>query len=154
MNDSKLESLIELASVLAKQNDYQETLRLVAEKASSLLKAETTLIMMINPRTRETVKTLYKEVVQAENEPYKFVHAYLSGWTIANNSGFLSENIREDSRFNKELFKDINLQSVMCVPFTVEGVIIGTLLLLNKFEEYLFTAVSYTHLTLPTTPYV
>ncbi len=61
MNNSKLESLIELASVLAKQNDYQETLRLVAEKASSLLKAETTLIMMINPRTRETVKTLYKE---------------------------------------------------------------------------------------------
>ena len=50
MNDSKLESLIELASVLAKQNNYQETLRLVAENASSLLKAETTLIMMINPQ--------------------------------------------------------------------------------------------------------
>ena len=32
---------------------------------------------MINPRTRETVKTLYKEVEEAENEPYKFVHAYL-----------------------------------------------------------------------------
>ena len=82
MNESKLESLIELAIVLAKQNDYQETLRLVTEKASGLLKADTTLIMMINPRTRETVKTLYKEVVQAEDEPYKFVHAYLSGWTI------------------------------------------------------------------------
>jgi Nif-specific regulatory protein len=146
MNDSKLEALIELASVLAKQNDYQETLRLVAEKASSLLKAETTLIMMINPRTRETVKTLYKEVVQAEDEPYKFVHAYLSGWTIANNSSFLTENIKEDSRFNKELFKEINLQSVMCVPFTVEGVIIGTLLLLNKFEGYIFTESDFSFL--------
>jgi len=143
MNNSKLESLIELASALAKQNDYQETLRLVAREASSLLKAETTLIMMINPRTRETVKTLYREVEEAENGPYKFVHAYLSGWTIANNSGFLSKNIREDSRFNKELFKDINLQSVMCVPFTVEGVIIGTLLLLNKFDEYIFTESDY-----------
>ena len=146
MNNSKLESLIELASVLAKQNDYQETLRLVAENASTLMKAETTLIMMINPRTRETVKTLYKEVEQAEDEPYKFVHAYLSGWTIANNSSFLSENIREDSRFNKELFKEINLQSVMCVPFTVEGVIIGTLLLLNKFEEYIFTESDFSFL--------
>ena len=139
MNESKLESLIELASVLAKQNDFHETLRLVTEEASGLLKAETTLIMMINPRTRETVKTLYKDVEESENEPYKFVHAYLSGWTIANNTGFLSENIREDSRFNKELFKDINLQSVMCVPFTVEGIIIGTLLLLNKLEGYIFT---------------
>jgi len=139
MNESKLESLIELASVLANQNDFHETLRLVTEEASGLLKAETTLIMMINPRTRETVKTLYKDVEESENEPYKFVHAYLSGWTIANNTGFLSENIREDSRFNKELFKDINLQSVMCVPFTVEGIIIGTLLLLNKLEGYIFT---------------
>ena len=93
---------------------------------------------MINPRTRETVKTLYKDVEEDENKPYQFVHGYLSGWTIANNSGFLSENIRKDSRFNKELFKDINLQSVMCVPFTVEGIIIGTLLLLNKFEKYIF----------------
>jgi transcriptional regulator with GAF, ATPase, and Fis domain len=146
MNDSKLESLIELASALGKQNDYQETLRLVAREASSLLNAETTLIMMINPRTRETVKTLYKDVEEAENGPYKFVHAYLSGWTIANNSGFLSENIREDVRFNKELFKDINLQSVMCVPFTVEGVIIGTLLLLNKFEGYIFTESDFSFL--------
>ena len=146
MNESKLESLIELASVLAKQNDFQETLRLVTEKASGLLKAETTLIMMINPRTRETVKTLYKDVEEDENKPYQFVHGYLSGWTIANNSGFLSENIREDSRFNKELFKDINLQSVMCVPFTVEGVVIGTLLLLNKFEKYIFTESDFSFL--------
>ena len=146
MNDSRIESLIELASVLAKQNDYQETLRLVAENASSLMKAETTLIMMINPRTRETVKTLYKEVEQAEDEPYRFVHAYLSGWAIANNSGFLTENITEDSRFNKELFKDINLQSVMCVPFTVEGVVIGTLLVLNKFEKYIFSESDFSFL--------
>lgn len=146
MNDSKLESLIELASVLAKQNDYHETLRLVAENASSLTKAETTLIMMINPKTRETVKTLYKEVEEPKNEPYKFMHAYLSGWTIANNCGFLSENIRDDSRFNKELFKDTNLQAVMCVPFTVEGIIIGTLLLLNKFEKHIFTESDFSFL--------
>jgi Nif-specific regulatory protein len=146
MKESKLESLIELVSVLAKQNDYQETLRLVAEYASSLMKAETTLIMMINPRTRETVKTLYREVELTEEEPYKFVHAYLSGWTIANNSGFFTENIRKDSRFNKELFKDINIQSVICLPFSVEGVIIGTLLLLNKFDGYLFTESDYSFL--------
>ena len=146
MNDSKIESLIELASVLAKQNDFQETLRLVAENASCLMKAETSLIMMINPKTRETVKTLYNEAEDVENNPYKFVHTYISGWVFDKNCGFLSKNIREDSRFNKELFKDINLQSVMCVPFTVEGVIIGTLLLLNKFEEYIFTESDFSFL--------
>ncbi len=112
MNNSRLESLIELVLILAKQNDFQETLRLVAKKASNLLKADTTLIMMINPRTRETVKTLHREEV-AENEPYQFVNTYLSGWTIAKNCGFLSENIREDSRFNIKLFKKTDLKSVI-----------------------------------------
>jgi transcriptional regulator with GAF, ATPase, and Fis domain len=138
MNNSRLESLIELVLILAKQNDFQETLRLVAKKASNLLKADTTLIMMINPRTRETVKTLHREEV-AENEPYQFVNTYLSGWTIAKNCGFLSENIREDSRFNIKLFKKTDLKSVMSVPFLVEGVTIGTLLLLNKLNGNVFT---------------
>jgi transcriptional regulator with GAF, ATPase, and Fis domain len=146
MKYSRLESLIELAAVLAKQNDYQETLRLVAENASGFLKADTTLIMMINPRTRETVKTLYNEAEENEDKTYKYVNNYISGWVIDHSSGFLSENIREDSRFNRELFKETNLQSVMCVPFTVEGVIIGTLLLLNKFEKYVFTESDFSFL--------
>ncbi len=80
---------------------------------------------------------------QAKNKAYKFVHAYLSGWTIANNSGFLSENIREDARFNKELFKDTDLNSVMSVPLLVEGVTIGTFLLLNKLKGYIFSKSDY-----------
>ncbi|MFC2083958.1 sigma 54-interacting transcriptional regulator [Bacteroidota bacterium] len=146
MDNSKLESLIELASILAKQNDFQEVLRLVAQKASILLKAENTLIMMINPRTRETVKTLYKEDEEVDNGSHQFVHTYFSGWVIDQNCGFLSKNIREDSRFNKDLFMDIQLKSVMCVPLMVEGVIIGTLLLLNKYEQNIFTENDYSFL--------
>jgi len=133
-NNSRLESLIELASILGKQNNFREILRLVGQKASSWLRAETALVMMINPRTRETVKTLFMEGNEADNGPYQFAHTYLSGWVIAKNRGVLSKNVQEDSRFNMELFKDSQLKSVICVPFFVEGIIIGTLLLLNKTE--------------------
>ena len=146
MNNLKLESLIDLASILAKQNNFQEVVRLVAQKASSLLQAETALIMMINPRTRETVKTLYKEGKEVDSKSYHFVYTYFSGWVIDKNYGFLSENIQQDPRFNKDLFKDIQLKSVMCVPFKVEGIIIGTLLLLNKLEKNRFTESDYSFL--------
>ena len=52
-----IESLIELATILEQQNDFQEILRIVTRKATNLLQAETALVMMINPQTRETVKT-------------------------------------------------------------------------------------------------
>jgi kynureninase len=58
---AKLESLLDLAQILSKQNDYDEVLRLVTEKASGLVNSNTSLIMMINPKTQNTIKTLYAE---------------------------------------------------------------------------------------------
>ena len=135
MDNLRLKSLLELAPILAMQNDFDEVLRLVTQKASSLLNAENTLIMMINPRTRKTIKTLYKEGDGNHHRPYQFLHTYFSGWVIDKNRGFVSEDINEDTRFNKSLFKDIQIKSVACVPFTVGGLIIGTLLLVGKGGE-------------------
>ena len=139
MDNLKLESLLELASILSKQNDFDEVLRLITQKVSRLLNAENTLIMMINPRTRETIKTLYKEVEGSNQRQYQFLHTYFSGWVIDKNCGFISGNIKEDPRFNKDLFKEIDIKSVMCVPFSVEGIIIGTLLLINRTIKNIFS---------------
>jgi Nif-specific regulatory protein len=146
MNSLKLESLIELASTLAQQSDFQEVLRLVTQKASSLLRAEVALIMMINPRTRETIKTIYKEGKEVDDHPYHFVHTYFSGWVIDHNCGFLSEDIQQDARFRKNLFEDIPLKSVICAPFRAEGIIIGTLLLLNHAESAAFGKNDFSYL--------
>lgn len=126
------ELLIELASILENQNDFQEVLRLITQKAANLLEAETALIMMINPSTRGTVKTIFKEEKGVDSNQYKFIHIYFSGWVINNGNGFISEDVRNDPRFNKNLFKDIPLKSVMCVPLIAEGIIVGSLLLINK----------------------
>ncbi len=55
----KLENLVEVAAVLSQQNEYEEILRVVAQKVAGLLNAETAVIMMINPQTRQTVKTIF-----------------------------------------------------------------------------------------------
>ncbi len=134
-----LESLLELASILEQQNDFQEVLRLVTHKAANLMEAETVLIMMINPLTRETVKTIYKEDKGAENKRYSFMHTYLSGWVINNHKAFFSGDIHTDSRFNQDVLKDLPLKSVMCAPLTAEGMITGSLLIINKHDRGAFT---------------
>ncbi len=134
----KIKSLIELASILEQQSEFEEVLRLVTQKASSLMNAEDVLIMMINPQTRQTVKTVFKEGGEAQHHRYQFIHINISGWVINNNCPFLTENIHKDPRFRKNLFKDIPIKSSMCAPLRAEGVVIGTLLLLNKSHGYIF----------------
>jgi Nif-specific regulatory protein len=135
---TRLESLIELAQILGQQSDYEEVLRLVVEKASSLVNSDAALIMMINPKTRDTVKTIYAEK-NTDDEQNHFVHTNISGWVILNNASLFSPDIKSDSRFRKKLFDKAQAKSAICIPFKVENIIIGTLLLLNNESNCSFT---------------
>jgi transcriptional regulator with GAF, ATPase, and Fis domain len=138
INLTKLESLIELAQVLGRQSDFEEVLRLVVEKASGLVNADSALIMMINPNTRNTVKTIYAKR-NVDDEQIHFVHINICGWVTLKNTSLLSQDIKSDSRFRKKLFDKIYIKYAICVPFKVENIIIGTLLLLNNETSYSFT---------------
>lgn len=127
----KIERLIELASVLGRQNDYQEILRLVSQKASGLLDAQNAILMMINPRTRQTVKTVFKEAGEGNQPDFNGLQTHVSGWIIKNKQSFKSENIKTDKRFSKKLFKDISIKSVLGVPLFSENILFGTLLIFN-----------------------
>jgi Nif-specific regulatory protein len=135
---TKLESLIELAQILGQQSDFEEVLRLVVEKASSLVNSDAALIMMINPNTRNTIKTIYAER-NVDDEQNHFVHTNICGWVILNNSSLISPDIKSDNRFRKKLFDKSNAKSVICVPFRIENIIIGTLLLLDNENSCSFT---------------
>ena len=134
----KLESLIELAQILGQQSDYEEVLRLVVEKASQLVNSDSALVMMINPKTRDTIKTIYAER-NMDDEQNHFLHINISGWVILNNSSLISSDIKSDDRFRKKLFDKVQTKSAICVSFRVENIIIGTLLLLNGESNYSFT---------------
>ena len=131
---TKLESLIDLAQLLGRQNDYEEVLRLVAEKASYLVNSDASLIMMTNPKTRNTIKTIYAErnVGDVQNH---LVHTNICGWVTMNNTSLLSSDIKSDLRFQSKRFEKVKAKSAICVPFKVENIIIGTLLLLKNEDN-------------------
>ena len=138
INLTKLESLIELAQVLGQQSDYEEVLRLVVEKASGLVNSDVALIMMINPKTRDTIKTIYAQR-NIDDKKSHFVHINISGWVILNNKSLFSQDIKFDNRFYKKLFDNLFFKSAICVPIRIENIIIGTLLLLNSESNPSFT---------------
>jgi len=128
------EKLIDLACVLSQQNDFQEILRIVAQKATSLLHAETSLILMVNPRTQNTVKTVMREGRVEDERKFKTVQNQISGWLMQNRQPLLSADIKEDARFIRVAWSHFSLKSVIGVPLRIEGGLIGTLILLNKTD--------------------
>lgn len=131
MEPEKLEHLFELAAILSQQTDFQEILRVTAQKAAGLLNAETATIMMINPQTRNTVRTVMREGREDDPQQFHAVQTHVSGWIIKHQRPFASADLKTDPSFAKNLFAGIPIKTALGVPLRVEGLIIGTLILLN-----------------------
>ncbi|MGE5457703.1 MAG: sigma 54-interacting transcriptional regulator [Methanococcaceae archaeon] len=134
----KYERLIELASVLGNQNDFNELLRIVSAHALSLFHADAASIVMINPRTDNTIKTIIRDGTDSEKKQHHFVQVNVIGWVNKNNQNFITNCLKEDSRFRKNLFADSSIQSMMCVPIASEGTLVGYVLIMNEQADKFF----------------
>lgn len=131
----ELERLFELASILNQQQDFQEILRVVAEKTTSWLESEAVIIMMINPATRDTLKTFFKEGPDSDRRQYQDVQMQVSGWMIKHQHPFKSADVGADTRFARKMFKGLSFPSVLGVPLRTAGTVIGTLLLIKRATD-------------------
>jgi transcriptional regulator with GAF, ATPase, and Fis domain len=126
------EDLFNLAKILGQQTDFHEIIKLVANKASQLLKADLALILMINPDTRKTVKTIFRHGKSIDQREYRNIHIHVGGWIINYSKPFVSSNINDDKRFKPGLFEKVPVNAVAGVPLIIEGITIGVLILLYK----------------------
>ncbi len=131
--------LLAFAEVLNQQNDFSEILRVTAQQAAALLRAELALLFMINPRTRDTVKTLYHLGDLVDPPRYHGVHQQLAGWVMTNKQSLLSADLARDDRFLGMHGDDVTLHAALCVPLKIEGLILGSLLLARQNDERKFT---------------
>jgi transcriptional regulator with PAS, ATPase and Fis domain len=126
------EELLELAKTLGQQTDYNEIIKLVANKASQLLNADLAVILMVNPDTRKTIKTILKHGKTVEQKAYRNIHIHIGGWIINYCKPFFSRNIHADKRFKPVLFENVPFNVVAGVPLIIEGINIGVLILIYK----------------------
>jgi len=140
LNPQKLQSLVEFANILNEQNDYQEILRSVSRHAVHQLNADICLILMVNPKTKETVKTVQRLETDENLTGYKDAQNLLSGWLMKNKESFLTNDIAGDIRFTQMKFDRDKITAAMGIPLCVEGSLIGTILLINQKSQQQFTA--------------
>ena len=134
----RLERLLELAEVLGQQRHFDEILRVVTQQTVSLLRADVGLIMMVNPSSHQTIKTVFTEGGDSSQHRNRGLHLQVCGWTIKNNQAFLSSNVSHDPRLRKDFINANGIQSVLCVPLRTEDVVIGAILLLNTAAKKKF----------------
>ena len=126
------EHLIDLAVVLSRQENYNEILRIVTRQAAHLFLSDMSTILMINPKTQHTIKTIIKDGIEVEQKQLHILQRSIFGWVLLHHQSLLSDNILKDDRFTKFDFKGISIKAVLCVPFISKGNIIGCLILMNK----------------------
>ena len=128
------DDLFEFIKILGQQTEFQEVVRLVAQKSAQLMHADLALILMLNPDTRGTVITIIKEGKFLEQKEYRNVHIHVGGWIVSKGTSFISQDIQTDDRFVKGLFKQVPFKSIVGVPLISEGIIIGALILLYRIS--------------------
>ena len=138
MNNDKynLENLIDLANVLSQQTSFGEVLRLITQQSSDLLNADISLIMMLNPRTQQTIKTIYKEGLDSKQPVSKSIHNQISGWLMKYRKSLLSTDIKNDSRFKNVAWNSFSINSVVGVPLFSGNIFIGSLILFHKNSDF------------------
>jgi GAF domain-containing protein len=141
---SKLEALIDVANNLKQESDFTQILKVVTQRSCDLFAADFALLMMINPQTHHTLRTVFSGRDESTTDEIHAINSSISGWVIKYKSILLSRDIKKDTRFRKDLVKDTKYKSVLCSPLYSEGVIIGTLLLIRENDLYLqFALVTY-----------
>ena len=135
----KLETIIELVQTLSQQTSFEETLRIISVKAIQLFDSDSALVMMLNPQTEHTMKTIYKEQKDNFIDGYHLLNVSIAGWIQKNQKSFISRNLIKDERFSPDLSKNSKIQSVICTALNFGSKSIGTLHLLNKIGNKIFT---------------
>lgn len=126
------EKLFELGDVLSRQVDFEEIVRIVTQKSAQLLGAEFASVVMVNPATQETIKTIHKSPSTLHPSQISRLQNQVSGWILLNEQPLLSKDIKRDDRFKKAKLDDIDAASVIGVPLVIENTSIGSLLLFRK----------------------
>jgi len=125
-----LEQVTDLALLLGQHSDFEEMVRLATTKALALFRAETVSIVMLNPQTQHTRKTIALAAEGKADRRLHLIHTTLIGWSLREKQPFLTPDIAQDTRFQNVNVRDSAYRSAMCVPMRLAGSTVGHMIVL------------------------
>ncbi|MFQ5677594.1 MAG: sigma 54-interacting transcriptional regulator [bacterium] len=131
---SKLDpsGLLEFVLILSRQSNFDEILRVVAHKTTDILHADSAQLLMINPSTHETIRTIIRDGKTVSSRGLDSLQSQITGWMMENHPSLISADIKRDDRFAKLKMRDHPAQSAIAVLLKIERLIVGSIVLFRS----------------------
>lgn len=128
--------LFEIARSFSSVSDLDILLKQISSAAEKLTQSEASSVMLLDDHKEylyfRTAGGEKGHVIKTIKIP---VGQGIAGWVAQNNQPLLIEDVSKDPRFSSSLSDEksgFKTQSILCVPMTIAGEIIGVMEVLNK----------------------
>jgi len=135
---TELERLNNLSQVLSSTLDVNTILQEIVKATTILCKADKTSILLFDPSTKETVKTLVHQSNSSESSIEHTVNLIVAGWVLENRKPFLTNNLVDGLKLPNPPDRYRKYGSTLAVPLMIEGEIIGIINLINNPGSSIF----------------
>jgi len=140
--NKKLKELINIIFLLSSAKDLRSILTTIMDKAKIIMDSEASSLMLMDKRTNELV--FY--IVRGEKED--FIKGFrlklgegIAGWVASTGKPEIVNDVQKHPRFYNKVDEQANFttRNMLCVPLKTKREIIGTVQVLNKRNDALYT---------------
>jgi len=136
---SELTLLNDLALAASSSLEVDQVLDLIVEKSIKALRAEQGSIMLVTPQPDSPLRTLIRQADMSQATPGYKVGTHISGWVLKYRKPLLISDLSSDERFRVSEEESRIIKTLIAVPITSKGNLIGVLIMTNKKNDAIFT---------------
>jgi sigma-B regulation protein RsbU (phosphoserine phosphatase) len=134
----ELSILNDLSRAIGASVDSQEIIRKIVDRSMRAVKAEQTVVTLVDREASQPMKTLVRAMTSSAEHPHYHLNENLLGWMHLYKKPLLTNDPGNDDRF-KGLKWDQSINSILCVPLMVKSELAGVITTYNKKGEEGFT---------------
>ncbi len=129
----ELSVLNEISTAISSTQPLEEIIDLIVRKCVKNMKVEQGAVMLLDEKDIDKpFRTMIRKQDSVSNIlPFRF-DTQLTGWMLKNKTPLLINDLEKDTRFKYMVNEDFPIRSLLSVPMTVKGKMIGLLTIFNK----------------------
>jgi len=133
------QQLFDMLEIIDRVDDFDAKLKLISHNAIDIFPADYVSIIMVNPKTQHTMKTIVKTAHQNKSPLSPVLQSRILRWVAKRNSSFVCQDLTKEKRLCLELRKRSGIRSAMCIPIKRDMHSMGYMLFGNTKHPSAFT---------------
>ena len=137
----ELAILNDIATAITSTQSLEKIVALIVQRCIKHLKVEQGVVMLLDEQdTEKPFQTMIRKQDSSPNVlPYRFDNQ-ITGWMLKNKSPLLINDLKNDERFKFTDETELPVKTLLSVPMSLKGRMIGLLTLFNKKSESGFSS--------------